>query len=98
MSGTKAYELTSSEKRSVINYHIFQKATICGVYVDEDQGRLPTFYWLPKLHKQPYRSRFIGNSSSCTTTELSELTKIMLFNTEKKSMKGPVKIFLVIQK
>ena len=33
----------------------------------------PTLYWLPKLHKRPYKSRFIANSSACTTTELSFL-------------------------
>ena len=32
-----------------------------------------TIYWLPKLHKRPYKTRFIANSSSCTTTELSKL-------------------------
>ena len=30
-------------------------------------------YWLLKLHKRPYKARFIANSSSCTTTELSKL-------------------------
>ena len=25
-------------------------------------------YWLPKLHKNPYKSRFISNSSHCSTT------------------------------
>ena len=30
-------------------------------------------YWIPKLHKQPYKSRFIANSSSCTTTNISKL-------------------------
>ena len=30
-------------------------------------------YWLPKLHKRPYKARFIAKSSSCTTTELSKL-------------------------
>ena len=30
-------------------------------------------YWLPKLHKRPYKARFIANSSSCTKTELSKL-------------------------
>ena len=34
-------------------------------------SKLPPFYWLPKLHKRPFKSRFIVNSSSCTTTELS---------------------------
>ena len=43
------------------------------VFVDEDHSKLPTLYWLHKLHKQPYKSRFIANSSSCTTTELSIL-------------------------
>ena len=41
-----------------------------GVFVDEDQSKLPTLYRLPKLHKSPYNSRFIANSSSCTTTEM----------------------------
>ena len=35
--------------------------------------RLPTLYWLPKLHKRPYKARFIDNSRSCTTTVLSTL-------------------------
>ena len=39
--------------------------------IDEDHIKLPTLYWLPKLHKRPYKSRFTANSSSCTTTELS---------------------------
>ena len=44
-----------------------------GLFVDEDHNTLPTLYWLPKLHKQPYKSRFIANSSACTTTKLSIL-------------------------
>ena len=34
-----------------------------GLFVDEDHSKLPTLYWLPKLHKRPYKSRFIANSS-----------------------------------
>ena len=41
------------------------------VFVEEDHNKLPTLYWLPKLHKRPYTSRFIAYSSSYTTTELS---------------------------
>ena len=43
------------------------------VNVKEHQDKLPTMYWLPKLHKRPYKARFIANSSSCTTAELSKL-------------------------
>ena len=100
LSGTKAYIQTSAEEKCINNHDIFQNATSFSVSVDEDQERLPAFYWLPKLHKQPFKSRFIANSSSCTTIELSKVLtsclttiKIMLLNTVKKSMKGPVKIF-----
>ena len=37
------------------------------------QHKLPTMYWIPKLHKNPYKARFIANSSCCTTTKLSKL-------------------------
>ena len=30
-------------------------------------------YLLPKLHKRPYKARFVANSSSCITSELSKL-------------------------
>ena len=43
------------------------------VGITESQEKLPTFYWLPKLHKPPYKARFIANSSSCTTTSLSKV-------------------------
>ena len=32
---------------------------------------LPTMYWVPKLHKTPYKHRFISASSRCSTTNLS---------------------------
>ena len=40
-----------------------------GLFVDEDIASCT----LPKLHKRPYKSCFIANSSACTTTELSIL-------------------------
>ena len=53
-----------AEKKSVISHHISHNATRIAISVNEDQERLPTFYWLPKLHKKPYKARFIANSSS----------------------------------
>ena len=50
--------------------HLALKFSVC---VKDRQDGLPTMYWLPKLHKTPYKARFIANSSSCTTTELSKL-------------------------
>ena len=44
-----------------------------GLFVEEDHSKLPALYWLPKLHKRPYKSCFIANTSVCITTELSIL-------------------------
>ena len=55
-----------------------------GLFVAEDHSKLPTLYWLPKLHKWPYKSRFIANSSglvyfffltSCFTTIKNHVIK-----------------------
>ena len=39
--------------------------------VKDNQEKVPTLYLLPKLHKNPYKARFIADYSSCTTTKLS---------------------------
>ena len=71
LSGTKAYKETSEEEKSVVNGHCNHLALKFSVCVKERQDRFPTMYWLPKLHKKTYKARFIANSCSCTTTELS---------------------------
>ena len=43
-----------------------------GGFVKTEICELPRFYWLPKLHKNPFKSRFILNSSHCSTTILSK--------------------------
>ena len=71
----------------------FQNATRLTVSVNKDQERLPTFYWLPKLHKQPYKVRFIANSSSCTTTELSKLLTSCLTAIKNRVIKYCEKVY-----
>ena len=58
-----------------------------GLFADEDHSRLPTLYWLPKLHKRPYVLRFIANSSACTAIELSILLTSCLTAIKKHVIK-----------
>ena len=73
LDGTRAYLETDTDEVSVVNAHLNDLPVKFSVCVSEGQDKLPTMYWLPKLHKRPYKARFIANSSSCTTTELSKL-------------------------
>ena len=65
--------ITGLIEASVINMYRCHMAAKFDVFVDEDHSQLPTLYWLPKLHTRPYKLRFIANSSSSTSTELSLL-------------------------
>ena len=53
---------------SVVDRHQCLMSAKFGMFVDGDHSKLPRLYWLPKLHKRPYKSRLIANSSSYTTT------------------------------
>ena len=44
-------------------------------------------YWLPKLLKEPYKVRFIANSSSSSITELSKLLTSCLTAIKAKAIK-----------
>ena len=67
------------DETSIVDRHRCQMSAKFGVFIDEDHSKLPTLYWLHKLHKRPYTSRFIANFSSFITTELSILLTSCLF-------------------
>ena len=82
----------------IVDGHGCHTALHFGVRAKENQDKVPTLYWLPKLHKKPYKARFIANSSSCTTRKLSKLltscltaVKNMLSNIVKRYTRDPVK-------
>ena len=55
-----------------------QFITSVGLEMSEEDQNLPYLYWTPKLHKSPYKHRFIAGSSKCTTKDLScLLTKVL---------------------
>ena len=53
----------------------------------DDDIDLPSLYWIPKLHKDPYKQRFIAGSSSCSTKPLSKLLPSIL-TTVKDGLKN----------
>ena len=55
-----------------------QFITSVGLEMSDEDQNLPYPYWAPKLHKSPYKHRFIAGSSKCTTKDLScLLTKLL---------------------
>ena len=81
LNSTSTYREVCSDCTSVGFRHL-DYMVMNGVNVQPQHEQLPSFYWLPKLHKTPYSSRFIAASNKCTTKQLSSLLtscyKIML--------------------
>ena len=66
----KTYKHTLLDEKSVVDRYRCHMAAKSCVLVNEDHSKLLTLYWLPKLQKRPYKSRFTANSSKCNTTKL----------------------------
>ena len=79
--------------RVIVVGHGCHTALHFGVKAKENQNKVPTLYWLPKLHKKPYKVRFIANSSSCTTTELSKMLTSCLTAVKKHVIKYCGKVY-----
>ena len=70
ITNSQTFQLTNStENQIVINHNLVTTS----LQAKPSTLTVPTMYWLPKLHKNPYKFRFISSSSNCSTTKLSIL-------------------------
>ena len=69
LNSTSIYVPAQLTKDKLLLHHI---DTLTKINVKIDKYELPTFYWLPKLQQNHFKSRFISNSSHWSTTILSK--------------------------
>ena len=72
LSTTSTYQKVDEDCMDIVMEHV-NYLRQSGIDVGEEHEHLPSFYWLPKLHKTPYSSRFIAASNRCTTKQLSSI-------------------------
>ena len=77
LPGNPTYNLTDLSASEVLDNHK-SVLTSFGIETSDDELDLPYIYWIPKMHKTPYKHRFIAGSSKCSTKPLSILlTKLL---------------------
>ena len=65
-SGNPTYTLTDFSAWEVLDNHK-SVLTSLGIQTNNEELDLPYIYWIPKMHKNPYKHRFIADSSKCST-------------------------------
>ena len=62
MTGNPTYNLTAMSKQEILQNHHLVMLTF-GISLPEKDIDLPKLYWIPKLHKNPYKQRYIAGSA-----------------------------------
>ena len=76
-TGNPTYNLTAMSKDKILQNH-HSVMLIFGISLPEEDIDLPKLYWIRKLHKNPYKQRYITGSAKCSTKPLSQtLTRIL---------------------
>ena len=77
LPGNPTYNLTDFSTSEVLDNHK-SVLTSFGIQTTDEELDLPYIYWIPKMHKNPYKHRFIAGSSKCSTKPPSILlTKLL---------------------
>ena len=82
MIGNPTYNLTAMSKDEILQNHHSMMLTF-GISLQEEDIDLPKLYWIPKLHKNSYKQRYIAGSAKCSNKPFSEiLTRILAADRE----------------
>ena len=68
----RTYKYLKTNPSQIVKRHVkyMEKHNI---KLDHSQLKLPFLYWIPKMHKNPSKQRYIAASHSCTTKPLSKM-------------------------
>ncbi len=72
LSANKTYQRLKIKANDVVKRHVkYMKKH--NISLDESQQKLPFLYWIPKMHKNPSKQRYIAASHSRSTKPLSKM-------------------------
>ena len=69
---TTTYTLVNEDQTNILETHKRQLKEQFKVDIDRDMMKLPSAYWMPKMHKTPVGARFIIASKKCSVKNISK--------------------------
>jgi hypothetical protein len=75
--GNPTYTSTTLTKEEILHN---QRSVLCsiGISTKDEELDLPSLYLIPKLHKCPFKQRYIAGSAKCSKKPLSKLLTCIL--------------------
>ena len=71
--GNITYAPYARSSEDIIDEHVKFSQDNFNIVVNENDKVIPKLFWIPKLHKTPFKSRFIAGASKCSSKQLSIL-------------------------
>jgi hypothetical protein len=75
--GNITYTPTTPTKEEILDNH---RSVLCsfGISTKDEELDIPSLYWIPKLHKCPFKQRYIAGSAKCSWKSLSKFLTCIL--------------------
>ena len=75
--GNPTYTPTTLTTEEILDNH---RSVLCSFEIStkDEELDLPSLYWIPKLHKWPYKQCYIAGSTKCSTKPFSKLLSCIL--------------------
>ena len=75
--GNPIYTPVTPTKEEILDTH---RSVLCsfGISTKDEELDLPSLYWIPKLHKCPFKKLYIAGSAKCSTKPLFKLLTCIL--------------------
>ena len=70
-SGNGTYEIVNTSEDTIIREHYNIIKDKFNIISNKNEQTIPKIFWNAKLHKSPYKARFIAGARRCTTKRLS---------------------------
>ncbi len=70
-SGNSTYQIMDRTERELIDEHIKEMKNDFKISIDEADQIIPKIFWNAKLHKTPFKARFIAGARRSTTKKLA---------------------------
>ena len=71
--GNDTYQPVTNASQDIVTEHVSVLSNLFEINVSDSNKKIPLLFAIPKMHKVPYKFRFISGARACSTKQISVL-------------------------